>query len=158
MAGGDDDVASCDEGTGRPRTVAEKLTRLFEVLHPPGGKELSTRELARRVKALGGSVSSTYVSDLRNGKKTNPSLDQIKWISEAFGISAGYFTDDEVAERIDAELNRLEAHQQNAQLAELAEHTVSVAERTADLDESDKAALAKMVEDYWLRRKTRRPR
>lgn len=153
---GDDDAESRGRGTGRPRTVAEKLARLFEVLHPPGGRELSTREISRRVKALGGSVSSTYVSELKNGKKTNPSLDQIKWISEAFGISAGYFTDDEVAERVDAELDRLAAHQQNIHLAELAEQTVNIAERTADLDESDKATLQQMVEDYWRRRKGQR--
>jgi transcriptional regulator with XRE-family HTH domain len=140
----------------RPRTVAEKLTRLFEVLHPAGGRQLSTREIARRVKEQGGSISPTYVGELKNGKKTNPSLDQIRWLAAAFGVSAGYFTDDEVAERVDAELDRLAAHQQNTQLAELAEQTVSIAERTANLDESDKLTLAQMVEDYWRRRTTRR--
>lgn len=153
---GDSDVVPGDERPARPRTVAEKLTRLFEVLHPPGSRELSTREIARRVKEQGGSISPTYISELKNGKKTNPSLDQIKWLAGAFGVSAGYFTDDEVAERVDAELDRLAAHQQNAELAALAEQTVSIAERTASLDESDKATLAQMVEDYWKRRKDRR--
>jgi transcriptional regulator with XRE-family HTH domain len=96
------------------------------------------------------------VGELKNGKKTNPSLDQIRWLAAAFGVSAGYFTDDEVAERVDAELDRLAAHQQNTQLAELAEQTVSIAERTANLDESDKLTLAQMVEDYWRRRTSRR--
>jgi transcriptional regulator with XRE-family HTH domain len=140
----------------RPQTVAEKLTRLFEVLHPPGGREISTREIARRVKEQGGSISSTYVSELKNGKKTNPSLDQVKWLAAAFGVSAGYFTDDEVAERVDVELDRLAAHQQNTELAALAEQTVSIAERTASLDASDKATLAQMVEDYRRRRKNGR--
>jgi transcriptional regulator with XRE-family HTH domain len=147
-----------DARPGRPQTVAEKLTRLFEVLHPPAGRQLSTREVARRVKEQGGSISATYVGELKNGKKTNPSLDQIRWLAAAFGVSAGYFTDDEVAERVDAELDRLAAHQQNTQLAELAEQTVSIAERTADLDESDKVTLAQMVEDYWRRRKDRNSR
>lgn len=149
----DDGVPTCDPGARRPGTVAEKLSRLFEVLHPPGGRELSTRELARRVKAQGGSVSATYIAELRNGKKTNPSLEQIKWISAAFGISAGYFTDDDVAERVDAELDRLAAHQRNLPLAEMAEQMVSIRERTADLDESDQAAFDQMVDDYWRRRK-----
>lgn len=150
------DVVSADEGPERPRTVAAKLTRLFEVLHPPGDRELSTREISRRVKELGGSISPTYISELRNGKKTNPSLDQIKWLSAAFGVSAGYFTDDEVAERVDAELDRLAAHQQNAELAALAEQAVSVRERTMSLDDSDRATLDQMIKDYWNRRKNRR--
>jgi transcriptional regulator with XRE-family HTH domain len=150
------DVVSADEVPERPRTVAAKLTRLFEVLHPPGDRELSTREISRRVKELGGSISPTYISELRNGKKTNPSLDQIKWLSAAFGVSAGYFTDDEVAERVDAELDRLAAHQQNAELAALAEQAVSVRERTMSLDDSDRATLDQMIKDYWNRRKNRR--
>lgn len=150
----DDDEVVSDQQRPRPKTVSEKLTRLFEVLHPPGGRELSTREVARRVKAQGGSISPTYISELKNGKKTNPSLDQVKWLAAAFGISAGYFTDDEVAERVDAELDRLAAHQQNTELAALAEQTVSIAERTASLDASDQALLEQMVLDYRRRRRS----
>lgn len=148
----DDDEVVGDQERPRPQTVSEKLTRLFEVLHPPGGRELSTREVARRVKAHGGSISPSYISELKSGKKTNPSLDQIKWVAAAFGVSAGYFTDDEVAARVDAELDRLAAHQQNTELAALAEQTVSIVERTASLDASDKALLEQMVQDYRRRR------
>lgn len=144
------------EGSSRPRTVAEKLTRLFEVLHPVGGREVSTREIARRVKEQGGSISPTYVSELKNGKKTNPSLEQIKWLAAAFGVSAGYFTDDEVAERVDAELDRLASHQENRQLAELAEQSVSIRQRKASLNEADQKALEQMVEDFWARREGNR--
>lgn len=144
------------EAVGRPVTVAEKLARLFDVLHPSGEPPLSTREVAKRVKAAGGSISPTYISELRNGVKKNPSLEHIMWLSEAFGVSAGYFTDPEVAKRVDAELDKLAAHHQRAHLAALAEQTVSVAERTANLDDSDRVALAEMVKDYWARRKGRR--
>ncbi len=140
----------------RPRTVAEKLTRLFAVLHPVGAREVSTREIARRVKEQGGSISPTYVSELKNGKKTNPSLEQIKWLAAAFGVSAGYFTDDEVAERVDAELDRLASHQENRQLAELAEQTVNIIQRTASLNETDQKALEQMVNDFWARREANR--
>lgn len=146
-----------DGASPRPRTVAEKLTRLFEVLHSPGSPPLSTREVAKRVKNLGGSISPTYISELRTGVKKNPSLEHIVWLSQAFGVSAGYFTDPEVAERVDVELDMLAAHHQNPKLAELAEQTVSVAQRTASLDESDKQALGEMVKDYWRRLKGRDP-
>lgn len=149
--------SSGPEKPPRPRTVAEKLTRLFEVLHPVGARELSTREVARRVKEQGGSISPTYVSELKNGKKSNPSLEQIKWLAAAFGVSAGYFTDDEVAERVDEELDRLASHQENRQLAELAEQEVSIIQRKASLNEADKKALEQMVNDFWARREGTRP-
>lgn len=155
-----DDVPESSSGPEkppRPRTVAEKLTRLFEVLHPVGARELSTREIARRVKEQGGSISPTYVSELKNGKKSNPSLEQIKWLAAAFGVSAGYFTDDEVAERVDEELDRLASHQENRQLAELAEQEVSIIQRKASLNEADKKALEQMVNDFWARREGTRP-
>jgi transcriptional regulator with XRE-family HTH domain len=153
---GDDEVVS-DQERPRPQTVSEKLTRLFEVLHPPGGRELSTREVARRVKAQGGSISPSYISELKSGKKTNPSLEQVKWLAAAFGVSAGYFTDDEVADRVDAELDRLaELQQAKPELVELAEMQVALNMRTADLDESDQAALTEMVQAFWRRRKQRR--
>ena len=153
----DDDEVVGDQERPRPQTVSEKLTRLFEVLHPPGGRELSTREVARRVKAHGGSISPSYISELKSGKKTNPSLEQVKWLAAAFGVSAGYFTDDEVADRVDAELDRLaELQQAKPELVELAEMQVALNMRTADLDESDQAALTEMVQAFWRRRKQRR--
>lgn len=125
----------------RPRSIAEKLDRLFAVLHPAGGKPLTTREVAARVKQQGGSISPAYLSELRTGVKTNPSLDHVLWLAAAFGVSAGYFTDPEVAERVDQDLDRLEARHHHAQLAELAE-------RTAGLEPHDRAKLAALVEDY----------
>jgi transcriptional regulator with XRE-family HTH domain len=151
----DSDVTG-DERPARPRTVAEKLTRLFKVLHPPGARPLSTREVAKRVKQNGGSISSTYISELRSGVKTNPSLDHIIWLAAAFGVSASYFTDPDAAERVDAELDRVEALHQRERLSDLAEQTVAIHERTADLNDSDRAALAELVQDYWHRRKQRR--
>lgn len=139
-----------------PRTFAEKLTRLFEVLHPAGGRPISTRELAARVKEHGGSISPSYISELRTGKRTNPTMEHIVGIAAAFGVPAGYFTDPEVAERVDKELDRLEQYKQKPVLAELAEQTVAVNMRTASLDDSERAELAEMVQAFWQRRKQRR--
>ena len=85
------------------------------------------------MKKQGGSISPTYVSELRTGKKTNPSLEQIMWLAAAFGVSAGYFTDPGVAKRIDAEPDRLAEHHHNAQLQELAAQATTITERTASL-------------------------
>ena len=112
--------------SGRPATVAEKLTRLSAVMHPPGHPPVTSRELQERVRAAGGSISAAYISELRSGKKTNPSLDHIQRLAAAFGVSAGYFTDVEVAERVDQQLDRLEAQQDQAQLQQLAMRTAGL--------------------------------
>lgn len=146
-------------GSGRPRTVAEKLNRLFEVLHPAGSRPLKNRELASRVKEHGGSISETYISQLRSGARDNPTLEHLIGIAAAFGVPAGYFTDPEVADRVDAELDRLvEMQQAKPELAEIAEMQVNLNMRTANLDESDKAELEEMVQAFWRRRKQRRAR
>jgi transcriptional regulator with XRE-family HTH domain len=144
-------------GPARPRTVAQKLNRLFEVLHPPGARPLNNRELASRVKEHGGSISPTYISQLRSGARGNPTLEHLIGIASAFGVPAGYFTDPEVADRVDAELDRLvELQQAKPELAEIAEMQVTVNLRTANLDASDKAELDEMVQAFWQRRKQRR--
>jgi transcriptional regulator with XRE-family HTH domain len=140
----------------RPSTIAEKLNRLFEVLHPAGAKPLTNRELAERIKDQGRSISQTYISQLRSGIRDNPTLEHLVGIAGAFGVPPGYFTDPEVAERVDAELDRLvDMQQAKPELAEIAEMQVSINMRTATLDEADKEALAEMVQAFWRRRKRR---
>lgn len=144
-------------GPARPRTIAEKLNRLFEVLHPAGGRPLTNRELAARVKEQGGSISQAYISQLRGGTRDNPTLEHLIGIASAFGVPPGYFTDPEVAERVDAELDRLvEMQQAKPELAEIAEMQVNINMRTASLDDSEREALAEMVQAFWRRRKQRR--
>ena len=146
-------------GPGHPRTVAEKLNRLFEVLHPAGSRPMNNRELASRVKEQGGSISPTYISQLRSGARGNPTLEHLVGIASAFGVPAGYFTDPEVAQRVDTELDRLvELQQAKPELVEIAEMQANVNMRTANLDESDQAAVAEMVAAFLRRRKQRRAR
>lgn len=143
-------------GMTRPRTIAEKLNKLFDVLHPAGARPLTNRELAARVKEQGGSISQTYISQLRGGTRDNPTLEHLVGIAAAFGVSPGYFTDPEVAERVDAELDRLvEMQQAKPELAEIAEMQVNINLRTAELDDGERAALAEMVQAFWQRRKQR---
>lgn len=150
-----DDDRGDEVAGGRPHTFADKLTRLFNVLHPVGERPISTRKFAKRVKEHGVSISPTYISDLKTGKRTNPTIEVVVAIAAAFGIKVGYFTDPEVAELVDQELDRLEQYQQNA-LAVLAEQTVAVNMRTASLDDADRATLDEMVKAFWARRNQRR--
>lgn len=130
----------------RPQTFAGKLQRLLAVLHPPGKPPMSDRALAQRIRDHGGSISPAYLSELKAGKKTNPGLEHLMQIAAAFGISAGYFTDPEVAERVDQDLDKLERRHRSDRLQELAA-------RTASLDTGDREALAALVERELAKRK-----
>ncbi|WP_170918088.1 MULTISPECIES: helix-turn-helix domain-containing protein [unclassified Pseudonocardia] len=127
----------------RPQDFAGQLRRLIAVLHPPGRPALSDRAIAARVRELGGSISPAYVAELRSGAKTNPSLAHARQLAAAFGVSAGYFTDPEVFERVSAELDTIEeintSASGNTSLVELAT-------RTAQLDPDERATLAALVE------------
>ena len=143
----DGDVS--ESAASQPRTIAEKLNRLFEVLHPAGGRPITNRQLAARVKQHGGSISQ-----LRSGTRDNPTLEHLIGIAAAFGVPAGYFTDPEVAERVDAELGRLVQMQRSKpELAELAEMQVTINMRTARLDDADRAQLDEIVQAFWQRRR-----
>lgn len=125
----------------RPTDFTGRLRRLIAILHPPGQPPLTDRAIADRVKEQGGSISPAYVSELRGGKKTKPGLDHVLQLAAAFGISAGYFTDPEVFERVSGELDRLEQVNQSSN-----NDLVELATRTANLGATDRDALAALVQ------------
>lgn len=136
----------------RPGDFAGQLRRLIMVLHQPGQPQPSDRAIAARVREQGGSISPAYVAELRSGKKTNPSLEHVRQLAGAFGVSAGYFTDPEVYERVSLELDRLEQLNQGSH-----DHLVELATRTASLDQTDRAALAALVQRELAARSGQQP-
>ena len=87
------------------RTLAEKLDRLFRIVHPPGGGEYTYREVAAAmVRAGGPTISASYVWHLRTGLRDNPTKHHLEALADFFGVPPAYFFDDETAARIDAEL------------------------------------------------------
>ena len=60
--------------------------------------------------AFGGpKVSANYIWQLRTGARNNPSLRHIEALAEYFGVPPTYFFDDDLAERVNVELD-LVAH------------------------------------------------
>jgi len=92
----------------QPSTFARKLDRLFTTIRPASGGERSYAEVAAGIERLGGpKVSANYIWLLRTGARDNPSLRHIEALAEYFGVPPTYFFDDELAERVDAELDLL---------------------------------------------------
>lgn len=99
------------EGTKQPaRNLADKLDRLFKVVHPADRAEHSYEEVATALRGRGGpTISATYLWQLRKGIRDNPTKKHLEALADFFGVSPAYFFDDEAAERIDAELQLLAA-------------------------------------------------
>ncbi|SFO40393.1 hypothetical protein SAMN05216207_10529 [Pseudonocardia ammonioxydans] len=137
----------------RPQDFAGQLRRLIAVLHPPGQPPLSDRAIASRVRETGGSISAAYVAELRKGIKKHPGLQHVQQLARAFGVSAGYFTDPEVYERVSEELDRIEQINSQGDNAEL----VELATRMASLSDSDRDALAMLVQRELSARRRHSP-
>ncbi len=123
----------------RGRTLAEKIDRLFRTIHPQGRGEYSFEEVAEAIRARGGpTISATYIWQLRKGLKDNPTKKHLEALAGFFGVSPVYFFDDEVAARIEAELDLLVALR-DAPVRHLAA-------RAFGLSPESLSALAEMIE------------
>ncbi|MYR58173.1 hypothetical protein GTY54_18690 [Streptomyces sp. SID625] len=88
-----------------PGGFGERLVRLIAVHHTGERKRPGYARLAREIsEKTGRAISGTYLWELATGRKRNVTLDQISLLADYFGVPAGYFVDDEVAARVDAQL------------------------------------------------------
>lgn len=99
------------EPQSRPRTVAEKLRYLFDNVHPPGRGRWTLREvvdgIAEQAGPDGQTVSLSYLSQLRDGVRDNPTVKHLEAIAGFFGVTAAYFLDEERARRVEEQLDLL---------------------------------------------------
>jgi transcriptional regulator with XRE-family HTH domain len=93
-----------------PRTLGEKLSHLFESIHPAGRGPYSNEEVAAAIRDQGGpTISATYLWLLRKGQRDNPTLKHVEALAGFFGVPPAYFFDDETTAKVDAELELLNA-------------------------------------------------
>ena len=147
-------------GSRRSRwTLAEKINRLFETLHPPGRGPWSNQEverwLAERVAVDGDglTISANYLLLLRNGQQDNPTMRHVQAMAKFFRIDPGYFLhDDAESEQIYADLQLLGAIRDN-------EQDMSIALSVFDLDLEIREWLAHKSNDLprGRRRRQRNP-
>ncbi len=126
------------------RSLAEKLDRLFKVVRPAGGGEYTYDQVAEGVRQRGVStVSAAYVWQLRHGARDNPSLRLLEGLADFFGVPVGYFSDEEVAARVDGQLELL-ASLRDADIRH-------IAMRLLDVSPESRAVVAEAV--AWVRRR-----
>lgn len=135
------DAASGQDPQGKRRTLAEKLDHLFATVRPLGGREFMLDEVADAINQHGeAKLTAMYVSQLRRGQRTNPTKSVLEALAWFFGVSPSYFFDDEVAGRIEAELELMVAMRRAS--------VQQIALRAADLSDESLHNLAVLIE-HW---------
>ncbi len=98
-----------DSDGGVPDLV-KRLNHLFATVpRPDRGGYWSNEQAAGELARLGTPMSHAYLSQLRTGKRDNPSARHLAAIATLFGVPMEYFFDAEVADKINADLRLLTA-------------------------------------------------
>ena len=96
-------------------TLAEKINRLFEIIRRPDREQYRNEEVASACReATGETFSATYLWQLRNGRRDNPTKRHLEALAQFFQVPPAYFFDDEQSARIAGELELLGALRDNA--------------------------------------------
>lgn len=117
------------DGAGVP-DLSDRLNRLFDHVRRPDGTRHSNQSVADALTAAGTHVTAPYLSQLRNGRKTNPAAGLLHALANFFGTSISYFFDEEP----EADLSPLESH------------VAGVLARSHDLSPETRAQLEMLVE------------
>ena len=127
-------------GVDESPSLAEKLERLFQTVHPPGRSPYSNAEVASALQRDGGpTVSATYLWQLRKGLRANPTKAHLEALARFFGVNPSYFFDESSKADMDGQL---------AMLAVMRDAGVrAIALRSSGLSEESLQAIQGMVEN-----------
>ncbi|MEV0993004.1 helix-turn-helix domain-containing protein [Streptomyces sp. NPDC049949] len=128
------------EADDRP-VLAVRLDDLFKTVRPKG-KRWTNAEVAEELKRVNPEIKAggVYLSQLRTGKRSNPSPDLLAALARFFGVSVAYFFDDEVAESVLGEMAAIEALRQAG--------VRSVAMRAAGMKKEHLLAITAIMDQY----------
>ena len=91
-------------------SLADKIDRLFQVVRRPDREPYSNEEVATACReATGESFSTTYLWQLRTGRRDNPTKRHLEALAQFFAVPPAYFFDDEQSTKIAEELELLGA-------------------------------------------------
>lgn len=116
----------------QPSDFATRLNKLFETVHPPGRAPHTNSEVAAALTAAGHPIAKPYLSQLRSGRRTNPSDQLVVALANFFRVRPAYFFDDRYAATIDHDLELLSSlHAYN--LRRLSSRAYDLSAESADL-------------------------
>lgn len=82
-------VAVAEEPQTRGGRLADRLDRLFQMVHPKDRGPYRPAEVAEAVNQVAGErvISSTYIWQLRTGRRDNPTQKHLSALAAFFGVS-----------------------------------------------------------------------
>nr|ADZ45346.1 putative regulator component [Streptomyces sp. NRRL 30471] len=98
-------AAHRDDGRPILQKLDQRINELIEALYPDERTRPGYARLAKEIgETTGGSISGTYLWELATGKKRNITLGQLDVLAEFFGVAPEYFLNEEVHQRVNAQL------------------------------------------------------
>lgn len=94
-------VVVSEESLSRGRLLADRLDHLFRTVHPKDRGPCTPAEVAEAINETAGErvISSTYVWQLRTGRRDNPTQKHLAALAAFFGVSPMYFFPQTEADR-----------------------------------------------------------
>lgn len=85
-------------------SFAERLNTLFGYIYPPGGGPHHDGEVAVALTASGFPISRPYITELRSGRRTDPSKETTAALAKFFMVKPDYFWDRRYAASVNRDL------------------------------------------------------
>jgi transcriptional regulator with XRE-family HTH domain len=145
-------VAVTEESPSPGRLLADRLDHLFRTVHPKDRGPYTPAEVAEAINVTAGErvISSTYVWQLRTGRRDNPTQKHLSALAAFFGVSPVYFFQQAEADR-DAVPPELIAALRNDEVRDMALRTVGLSDRALraikDMIENARAVEGLAAED-----------
>jgi transcriptional regulator with XRE-family HTH domain len=94
-------VVVSEESPSRGRLLADRLDHLFRTVHPKDRGPYTPAEVAEAINETASErvISSTYVWQLRTGRRDNPTQKHLSALAAFFGVSPMYFFQQTEADR-----------------------------------------------------------
>lgn len=89
--------------------LARRLDELFTAVEKPDGGLWTMEQAAAEITRSGTPITPAYFSQLRAGKRDNPSARHLAAIAQHFGVPITYFFDDQLTDKLRADLHLLSA-------------------------------------------------
>jgi ESX-1-secreted protein regulator len=132
--------------------LAGRLDHLFRTVHPRDRGPFTPAEAAEAINAAAGEkvISSTYVWQLRTGRRRNPTQKHLSALAAFFGVSPMYFFGETEADR-DAVPPELAAALKNDDVRDMALRAAGLSDRSLqairDMIENARAVEGLAAED-----------
>jgi len=127
-------------------SFGDKLAYLIETVHPPDRGPYSYREIAAGIAEHPGAMTAAHINQLVKGKQPNPRIHYVEALAFFFGVPVSYFFDDEVTDRVSAQLAALEAERQRRALNAGREDVRLMAMRAGELSDERRKQVMDLLD------------